>query len=300
MSFNLSYTVGYLTQTSMFRPLENLEVPSKPALPAPSKSISITLYPRWYKHVIVEWSVPADWGRCIFNVLFSPSESGPFKQLNGSPINGNHLKDVDTQEYSKISKAYYVVEAILLDKGNAVLRSAPATWETSQSNWVQLRSQEIQRREYVLLSKFTGSKSYIFRRKSYGERCPDCWNPNVEKAMKDNCPTCIGTTFKGGYFLPYNTYVQFDPSPDSNVKTYFGKFEPVQIAAWTVSIPRVFPDDIVVRDGNWDLFRVDNIAQTELQGRTVRQMLQLTELSKNSIEFELIKNNIPEFPDKYL
>jgi hypothetical protein len=300
MSFNLSFSVGYLTQTPVFRPLVDFEVPEQPSVPAPSKSIFITLYPRWYKHVVVEWSVPADWGRCLFNVYFSPSENGPFTKLNNIPINGNHLKDTDAEEYSKINKAFYIVEAILLDKGNTALRSAPKTWEISQSAWVQLRSQEVQRREYLLLSKFTGAKSYVFRRKTYGERCPDCWNPIVEKALKDNCPTCIGTTFKGGYFNPYSTYLQYDPSPDSNIKTYFGKFEPIQTPAWTVSVPTIFPDDIVVRGGTWDIHRVDNIAQTELQGNTVRQMLQLTELSKNSVEFELIKKNIPEFPGEYL
>lgn len=284
----------------MFRPLEDIQTSSKSFTPAPSKSISITLFPRWYKHVVVEWKIPADWGRCVFNVYFSPNEHGPFKQLNGAPLKGNHLKDPETQDYSKIEKAYYVVEAILLDKGNAALRSAPETWGTTQSAWVQLRAQEVQRREYLLLRKFSGSKSYIFRRKSYGERCPDCWNPNVEKAMKDNCPTCIGTTFKGGYFEPYTTYIQFDPSPKSVIRTYFGKFEPIQTAAWTISVPEIFPDDIIIREGKWDLHRVENTASTELQGRTVKQMLQLTELSKNSVEFELIKNNIPEFPVNYL
>jgi hypothetical protein len=300
MAFNLSFSVGYLTQTSLFRAVE--EIPAQVGSPVSSVSdkISVTLYPRWYKHVVVEWKVPASWGSCSFNVYFSPNEHGPFKKLNTSPIRTNHLKDTDTEEYSKVTKAYYVVEAILLDNGRATLKSQPTSWGTTQTDWVQLRSQEIQRREYVLLSKFTGNKSYIFRRKTYGERCPDCWNANVEKAMKDNCPTCMGTTFKGGYFEPYVSYVQYDPSPGSVIRTYFGKFEPLQTGGWTVSVPEIFPDDIIVRQGNWDLHRVENVSQTELQGKTVRQMLQLTELAKNSIEFELIKKNIPEFPSEYL
>jgi hypothetical protein len=263
-----------------------------------SKDISIKLYPDWYKHIFVEWAVPADWGPCTFNVFCSPNFGGPYERLNNAPLHGNHLKDTDTHEFSKTNKAFYIVEAILEDSNNAKLRSKPTTWTTTRTPWVQLRANEIQRRELILLKKFTGNKASLFRRKTYGERCPDCWNANVQKAMKDHCKTCYGTTFKGGYFECYNTYVQYDPAPDVSMKTYFGKFEPNQMACWTISVPEFYPDDIVVRHGRWEVHKVEQTARTELQGITVRQLLQLTELDKGMIEYELIKR-VPEFPLDY-
>ncbi len=61
----------------------------------------------------------------------------------------------------------------------------------------------------------------------------------------------------------------------------------------------MLPDDIIVRHGEWDLWRIDNTARTELQSKLVRQMVQLTELSKHSIEYELLTKNIPDFPVNY-
>jgi hypothetical protein len=247
----------------------------------------------------VDWSVPADWGRCLFNVYFGPTSDGPFQRLNAAPIDGNHLADTSTQEYSKFNKGFYLVEALLLDKNSVSIKSKPHTWYTTQTPWVELRSKEIQRREWMLLSHFTGTKTYLFRRMTYGERCPECWNARVGKVMKDNCRTCLGTSFKGGYFPCYTTYLQYDSSPDSNIKSYFTLFEPSQMAAWTIAVPEILPDDIVIRHGEWDLFRVENTANTELQSKPVRQMLQLTELAKHSIEFELLTKNIPDFPQEY-
>lgn len=298
MSFNLSFSVGYFTQTSIFRSGDpTYETPQSPAT-AVSKAISVTLYPRWYKHVFIEWSVPAEWGNCRFDVFFSPSLNGTYTRLNFEPLSGNHLKDTDAQEYSKTNKAYYIVEATLLESNSAKLRSSPTTWDTTQTPWVQLRSNEIQRREHILLSKFTGNKAYLFRRKTYGQRCPECWNAKVSKVMKDDCKTCYGTSFDGGYFDCYQTYIQYDPSPDTSLKTYFGKFEPNQTAGWTISVPEIFPDDIIIRHGRWDVHRVEQTSHTELQGNIVRQILQLTELDKGTIEYDLTKR-ITDFPINY-
>ncbi len=298
MSFNLSYSVGYFSQTSIFKSGDPTTTTPTVPVSTESKLITVTLFPIWYKHVFIEWSVPSDWGSCQFNVFFSPSINGPYERINISPLSGNHLKDTETEEYSKTNKAYYVVEVIRLDLNGAKFRSKPTTWETSQTPWVQLRSREVQRREYILLSKFTGNKASLFRRKTYGQRCPECWNTTVSKVMKDDCKTCYGTSFKGGYFEPYPVFLQYDPAPDSSIKTYFGKFEPNQMGAWTISVPEIFPDDIIIRHGKWEVHKVDQTARTELQGKTVRQMIQLTELDKGMIEYELTKQ-ISDFPTDY-
>jgi hypothetical protein len=262
-----------------------------------SGNISVKIYPRWFKHIAVEWSVPADWGNCNFNVYFSEAEDTDFQKLTASPIHGTYLLDGESKEYRKFNRGFYVVEAILLDKGNAAIRSKATTWRTSQSDWVYLRSTEIQRREQILLRKFNGSKSYLFRRKTYGARCPDCWDKEVEKITRDNCPTCIGTGFSGGYFEPAPLYINYDASPNSLVRTYFGKFEPNEVGGWTISLPEIRPDDVVVRVGDWNVYRVEGVSPTELQSNPVRQMLKFTQLSKGDVENELVTRNLPEFPE---
>jgi len=300
MSFNYSLNFGFLSQTAVYGHNGQNETSSFLLTKNCSKNIKITLYPRWYKHIAVEWFVPADWGNCVFNIYFSQVEDGDFEKLNAQPITGTYLLDNGTQEYRKFNRGFYVVEAILLDKGSVSIQSEVVTWDTNQHRFVQLRSIEIQRREYILLSKFNGAKSYVFRRKTYGQRCPVCWNSVIEKITKDHCTVCMGTGFNGGYFEAAPCFINYDSNPNSNLKTYFGVFEPSQLGAWTISLPEIRPDDVVLQAGTWDIFRVDGVTPTVLQSQVVRQIMKLTQLSKNDIENQLVTRDLSDFPERYL
>lgn len=262
-------------------------------------SIRVKVYPRWLHYVALEWSVPSDWGDCAFNVYHSATEEGNYVKVNPSPINGNSLVDYSNQDYHKFRNGYYVVEAILVGQGGASLRSQPHTWHNTRSPWVELRAQEVQRREFLLLRKFTGVKSYLMKRRTYGLRCPNCWDSVSETVTKDYCKVCFGTSFKGGYFPPIPLFVQYEPTPSSVMKTYFGKFEPNQIGAWTVSVPEIAPDDILIRTGDWNIYEVGSLQTTELQSSPVRQIMQIKQLGRRDVENDLILRQLAEFPTEF-
>jgi hypothetical protein len=290
MAFNFSVSFGLLVQTRQL-PLETARTTS---------CVDIKVYPQWFKAVTVEWSVPASFGRCLFNVYFSPVQDEDFVKLNATPLTGTSFADTTSKEYSIFNKGYYVVEAILQDKNNLTVKSEPASWHSHQRNWVTLRSIEIQRREYWLLSRFVGISSYLFRRKNYGERCKTCWDFITEQVTRDNCPVCIGTGFQDGYFEPVKIFLQYDPTPNNLTKNYIGQDEENIIGAWTISMPDVRLGDVLIRDGSWEGYEVTKIATTELQGNVVRQMLTLTQLHKGAVEFQLVSRNLPTFPSQYL
>jgi hypothetical protein len=168
------------------------------------------------------------------------------------------------------------------------------TWIQPRSGWVELRAKEIQRREMILLSKFTGVKSLIFRRKHYGKRCSNCWDFASERVTKDHCQVCLGTSFEGGYFTGFETLIQYDVTNNTSAFNYKGRDEKNTINGWTISVPIVDTFDLVLRVPDMSLYRVDYGQVTELQTQTVRQVLQLTELPKDSIEFKLASAAIPE------
>ena len=290
MSFNVSVSVEWLV-TEAKTPLS--------VNSAENPSFDISIYPSWYKQIGLEWQVPPEFGNCVFNVYFSPTEAGPFEKLNLTPITGTFFADTTTQEYSKFERGWYIVEAILLDNNGMQLRSKPATWDYTQTDWVKLRSIEIQRREYILLERFVGVKSYLFRRKTYGKRCTSCWNSTIEQVTNDHCPVCIGTSFEGGYFDPVSLRVQYETTPSEKTRVYYGKLESNQIGGWTISMPVVNSDDIIVREGDWAMYRVDRAIGTELQINTVRQIMTLTQLAKNDVEYQLIKRRLDGFPVEY-
>jgi len=298
MSFNTSFNYSFFVQNAVY----NSAPVTRPGVllttTQTSTNLKVTVYPTWYKHVAVAWEVPDDWGNCVFNVYTSQTEAGPFQLLTSQPISDVKLFDSTAQEYRKFDRGYYVVEAILLDRRSVSIKSPAASWKPSQRAWVGLRAVEIQRREYWLLSKFNGIKSYLFRKRNFGPRCPECWSYEHETVLKDNCKTCFGTGFEGGYWEANPLYINYEPTSNDNLKTYFGIFEPNQIGAWTISFPEMRPDDIIIRTGDWNIYRVEKLGATELQGNQVRQLLQLSQLAKSDIENVLITKNIPEFPSE--
>lgn len=246
------------------------------------KSIEVTVYPHWYSHASISWDVPSSWGNCVFRVY---SQNGSeITELTTVPVSGPVFLDTSLKETSKFHTISYIVEAILLDNGNAMRRSAPASWNYRRRSWVELRFNEIQRREYLLLSKFAGVKAFFFRKRTYGARCHRCWNSGSELVVDDHCPVCFGTSFEGGYFAPLPLFVQFDSTPNDRQKSYQGNIEPNQIGAWTISLPEVSPDDVIIRTGDWAAYRVSRVTPTELQTNTVRQIMTLTQFSRSDIE----------------
>lgn len=256
-----------------------------------SNDISATLYLIYGPEMILEWSVPDYLGACTFDVFRSDTEYGPWDKINSNVLTGNTLKVTREVKDSKFISNFFLIECTPVYSFK--IRSGVITLQNVRSDWVNLRAREIQRREWLLLRKFTGINSLVFRRKTFGQRCSQCWDPVAKKVLQDNCPTCLGTSFEGGYFTGYETYLQYDPTPNTTTLGYQGKLEPNQIQAWTISYPSLANLDVVLRIPDGKIYRIDSVQSTELQTVPVRQMVLLTELSKNNIEYQLISQALP-------
>lgn len=263
-----------------------------------SNDITITVYPYWYKQITLEWNIPAEWGAVSFLVYKSEIENGQYTQLTPTYLDSStkFYKDTSTQDVSKFNRSWYIVEAALPD-GRRV-QSQPTTWGGRRLPFVEIRAQEIQRREWLLLNRFTGVQSYILRRKTYGKRCSNCWNYDLQKVVKDKCPVCMGTSFEGGYFQAIRTLLQYDTNPNDIEMTYFGKWESNELMAWTIAFPEMRARDLIYRLPDAALFKISDWANTELQTVTIRQMLKLTQLDKDSPEYNaVLQNNL--IPSQY-
>ena len=283
-SLSFDYSFGYIpgfTKTDLVTQVE-------------SQYISVKVYPLFFNKVIVEWGVPASIGDCTFNVFKGDTESGPWILANPHPLRGtNFFEDLQTKDYSKFHKSYYIVEVTLPLPDGRSIKSAPTSWDHKRTNLMDIRAREITRRESILLSKFIGVDTKIYRRKFFGARCPACYNEAIEKVTKDNCSVCYGTSFLGGYFPGILTKVNFDVSPNDIQLSYQGKVESNQTTAWTTSFPSIMSLDILIRTQDFKIFRIDKVNATEIQTVALRQVMQVTELPKNSIEMNLLKEITP-------
>jgi hypothetical protein len=275
MAFSVSFSPTWLLQAPLIgatgEPTSEL-----------NDNISVSVYPQWYDSVSLSWTVPSTWGNCKFHVYFWDGGQTGYSRLTTNPITTPFFKDPTTRDYSKFRNSYYVVEA-LLPSGQRV-KSALTSWHYRRRDRVEKIAAEIQRREYILLRKLNGVKSFLFKRKTYGLRCHRCWNATQEKVMDDNCSVCLGTSFEGGYFDPLPLFVNYDPTPNEIIKGFVGRIESNMISGWTISVPEISADDVIIRSGDWNVYSVSKVQTTELQTNAVRQMMALSQLSKKDIE----------------
>lgn len=293
MSFTFAFTPSW--------PLVDRKIEGPDSAPQGTVSnlIKVNIYPQWFKQISLDWIIPSAWGNCSFNVFSSPGPEDFYERLTPTPISTPMLVNTVSKTFTKLRTEYYVVEAILPD-GVTTYSSLPSTWSVQSRTKTQLISSEIQRREYMLLSKFVGVKSFYFKKRYYGLRCHRCWNPTLEKVMDDHCPVCIGTSYEGGYFNPIPVYLQYDPTPNDHVETFVGIIEPNQITAWTISVPFMTDGDVLIRSGDWNAYKIVRGSNTELQTNTVRQTLTLTQLNRKDVENILVTKGITDDNGNYL
>lgn len=284
MAFTVSFDQSWI--------IRNIKTAGDLATPQsePTSAIKVKIYPQWFKQVSLEWTIPSEWGDCKFHVYYSPGPDEQSARLTSQPLSVPFLTSALSKESSKYRHEYFTVEAIL--PTGYKYRSYPTAATIVMRRDVALKASEIQRREYLLLTKYTGVRSFAFKRRFYGQKCPRCWSSSQEKVLDDRCPVCFGTSFKGGYYNPIPVYIQYEPTPNDQLLSYSGRLEPNQIGAWTISMPEIADGDIIIRSGDWNVYQVVRVATTELQTNTVRQILTLTQLARTDIEAELMKMEV--------
>lgn len=261
------------------------------SLPTPtsiSGNFSISIAPKWYDKAALTWTIPNDWGSVTFNIYASPTENGNYTKLNVAPLASPQFTDIKIEAYSRYESRYYVIEAIF--PNGQTVQSPPTTWDNEGTSFVNLRIKEVQRREWLLLRKFVGVQTLLFRRKVYGTRCPECYNVDTRRVDKDHCLTCYGTSWEGGYYEPFSTLMQYEPTPNDLALGYAGKQEPNQIQAWTIAFPEILDLDLIFRVPDRKVYRVEKVLSTELTTKSVKQTTLLTELSRESVEHRLVLN----------
>lgn len=252
--------------------------------------MDVRFLPKWFNAIYLEWTVPEEWkgNNPMFTVFISASEEGPFRVVNEDPTSDPYYLVTETVESARFGNDFFIVQTTL--STGEIYKSQPLTIGRALPDWQHKRWSEIIRREWILLDKFAGIPSIVFRKRDYGVRCPTCWDAKSEKIMRDDCEECYGTGFQGGYYTGVKLLVQYDSTNDNRKLTYFGKFEPNGLVGWTIAYPTIQPHDIVIRLSDFRTFRVEALQNTEMMTAHVRQIMQLVELPRLSVENKLLHN----------
>lgn len=250
------------------------------------------LHPNWLVAAQILWYPNPAWTSPRFNVYRADGPTGPFIKLTGIPVSGNTYSDDKTRQASKYARDYYYVEAIV--DGRVVGVTKVFTHEKELSEWHYLRKKEINRREWLMLRRFMGVDTAVFKRipsTKYGYRCTRCWDPVNKVILDDHCPVCYGTSYLGGYYPAIKTSFQYDTISEQDALGPEGHYEPAHTSAWTIAWPQVDKNDLILHIPERRLYRVDGVQSTALQTVTVRQICAISHLPFSCVEYKLLERD---------
>ena len=247
------------------------------------------LLPSWFSAASLVWYPDPTWVEPRYDVYRSESPEGPWVKLTNVPITGTQYSDETTKLASKYKHDYYLIQVWQGDVSRGF--SEPITHENVLSPWHFRRKQEINRREWIILSRFNGVDTIVLKRVQhgkYGYRCPRCWDPVRRLILDDFCQVCYGTTWQGGYYEGIRTLFNYDTIVEGDAPTDEGRVEPATLQAWTVAYPNLNVNDLVIHVPERRVYRVDVVQNTVMQTVTVRQMCRLTQLPPTCVEYLLL------------
>lgn len=107
-------------------------------------------------------------------------------------------------------------------------------------------AKEITRKENLLLTKKTGTRGWLLKRRYFGVVCPVCTDPVLKTTNQSNCPSCYGTGFTGGYYPALECWLTLSATQFSQKLTENGLITHTAESARGLAYPSTSPNDVWV------------------------------------------------------
>lgn len=178
---------------------------------------------------LIEWAInpefPLQSDDPVFYVEYAVA-GGDWVRLNTVSIR-NETSYVDTVQRRfnlNDDNSYRVIVADGESTGATEHASLPALVNGNWNwrDWALAR--DIVRKEYLALTRYTGTPGYLMKRRTVGISCPDCADFDLGPVASSQCTTCRGTGLINGYYdaVPFFMALSeqarsFDQTQDSGI-----------------------------------------------------------------------------------
>lgn len=216
-----------------------------------------------------------------FYIERSESEAGPWDPIAGPLIDTFYYRDASVPQITTTRTLFYRIKV-----EHNVTKQTVYSAVIDRVGKPDAYASEIIKLENVMFSELTGARAWVFPIKTFGQRCPECWDDVLQKRQSDSCRTCWRTGFSGGYHNPIQVWCQIDNPPEQTEYISPMKDDQRQVNYFNVRLgpsPDVKPLDLIIDHLNRRL-RVYSVGGTSRFGVTVRQELKCIQIQKGSIE----------------
>lgn len=146
---------------------------------------------------------------------------------------------------------------------------------------------EIRRRTLAIL-QMDGQWVWFFKRRLYGERCPNCSEDTNQCRYGDRCPTCFGTNMANPFLPPILIKIVMIYGDKNEVIEDLGIRTARQSKSWTIWQPKIATRDMFV-DHNGERYEITKVTKQSpmLGGMYARQDFDYRELEMNHALYRL-------------
>lgn len=252
--------------------------------------------PLWPKNLYVQWVLrnPTAGSGYFFNVYRSGSTEGPWETIAEDLADTYfYFDDSFAAPVSRTTPDLFSLRRVLYYKVTMHMATPTVLAENVRDLGITIdhRRQGILRKlsrdAYIALKRGSGTRVAVLKRKWWGEPCPKC-RALTGQSTRAHCATCKGTGVTVGYWNPVYTYAQRVASPNNMQIGVQGQIDINRQRVLIPNVPQLDPLDILVFLQDNKRFLVENISGTEIHTSSVHQEVDVTELSRSSVEYNLL------------
>jgi hypothetical protein len=211
-----------------------------------------------------------------------------FDDLRSAPVPPDADDTRENLSFMSLSRAvYYKVTAT--DSTGTEAEQIRVVGPDNLSRKLMLLRRKMQR-DLGVSFKFNSLDLAVLKRRHWGLRCRDCFDPLTKKVTDTKCDTCFGTGFEGGYFLPVRIRGRIGVQNVQTTMTPQGKSDVNQKRLTILDYPEVERDDVVVDIKQNKRYIILHRHATEMQAVAVHQQLTVSELARDSVEYRVPAN----------
>ena len=262
---------------------------------------NIRVYTLDRDYITIEWEVEPttlDLTQYAVEVWRSESEGGQYQRVSLTMIAGDifDFQDRAVNLLSKWRNFYYRIRVINRNDTDSFMDFGSNAWRKVLAGEdpggmcleapPDMFALESIRRFNLVLREYAGRRCLVSVEKTWGQRCPSCWDALKSRRSKSHCLTCFDTGLLGGFFQPMETWAMKPPHQVANHLTPLFELQVDDRVMWFPRYPRLKPRDIITTiDG--DRFRVIRISRAEKAQSLTRQTVQVRRLSRDQVEYSL-------------
>lgn len=208
-----------------------------------------------------------------FTVERSQSPQGPFDQATQEFTDKYYFRDIGVPRWDLYAELWYRIKTRRVSDDETTY-----TEPVRRGPKPDLIALEVRRLEHILFNEHIGRQCFLFPVRTFGQRCPSCYDPVSGQQLKSHCKTCYDTSYVRGFLDPVQLRVQIDPTPKSVEIMEVMKTQQENATARCVAEFPIKPRDILVELENrrWRVVRVS-----------------MTQRLRYPLHYELILHHVP-------